>query len=244
MPTVPVPITVNGNTYTVPGADTIEPLAASVSYDGTGAAGAFMPCLSIYSQDGHLISRTFPAASVAQGSSSEVSFIPFVPPASGSAGGGGIQFDVDNVGDWLAVETTGFGGPFNAGLYFNDSGGGGIAFESAADANNGYIFDCRGNGNSGFRFEVHDDGNNGGMQFFVGGVGNNGIQILTSDTSSNGIVIDDTSDGGIRMSTSTGLILTVSGSGGAIPLTIVGLPTANPGGTNRVWNNAGVLSIT
>ena len=108
MPTIPVPITVNGATYTVPGADTIEPLAASVSYDGTGAAGAFMPCLSIYSQDGHLISRTFPSASVAMGSSSEVSFIPFVPPASG--GGGGIQFDTEpQSGDWLYVETTGQG---------------------------------------------------------------------------------------------------------------------------------------
>ncbi len=108
MADVPQAITVNGDTYTVPGADTIEALSASVTYDGTNASGAFKPCLSIYSQDGHLISRTFPSDAVAQGSSAEVSFIPFVPPASGGAGG--IQFDTEpQSGDWLYLETTGQG---------------------------------------------------------------------------------------------------------------------------------------
>lgn len=86
MSAVPIPIAVDGDTYTVPGADTIEPLAVSVTYDGSGAGGDFLPCLTYYSQSGALISRTFPGSSVAAGSSAEVSFIPFVPPASGTGG--------------------------------------------------------------------------------------------------------------------------------------------------------------
>lgn len=141
MSAVPQAITVNGATYTVPGADTIEPLAASVSYDGSGASGDFMPCLSIYSQDGHLISRTFPQASVAAGASAEVSFIPFVPPASGAAAGGGIQFDTEpQSGDWLYVETTG-AGPAVAGQPY------GFAFQATP-----------GDGNSGMLLKVTESG--------------------------------------------------------------------------------------
>lgn len=89
MADVPQAIAVDGDTYTVPGADTIEPLAVSVHYDGAGAGSTFLPCLSYYSQSGRLISRTYPQSVVAPGGSAEVSFIPFVPPASGASGVGG-----------------------------------------------------------------------------------------------------------------------------------------------------------
>lgn len=87
MADVPQPFVVNGDTYTVPGADTIEPLAASVTFDGTGAASSFLPCLSFYSQSGNLLSRTFPpGVQVLAGASAEVSYLPLgLSASSGSS---------------------------------------------------------------------------------------------------------------------------------------------------------------
>ena len=122
MSTVPITITVDGDTYTVPTTDTVEPLAASVTYDGSGAGGNFVPCLSFFSQSGQLLSRTFPSATVTAGDTVEVSFIPFVPPASGGEGGGGIQFDVENTGDWLHVTATDPAPPTGESIEFTAAG--------------------------------------------------------------------------------------------------------------------------
>lgn len=47
------------------------------TFDGTGAAGSFLPALGIYSQSGELLSRTFPSTPVVVGDSAEVTFLPF-----------------------------------------------------------------------------------------------------------------------------------------------------------------------
>jgi hypothetical protein len=51
--------------------------SVSADFDGSGAAGAFLPSLALYAQSGELLSRTFPADSVAAGGSAEVTFAPF-----------------------------------------------------------------------------------------------------------------------------------------------------------------------
>ena len=67
--------------YEVPGSATVEPLAASVVFDGTGAAGAFIPCLTFKTITGAIIARC-PAPEVAAGDTAEVSWFPGVTPAS------------------------------------------------------------------------------------------------------------------------------------------------------------------
>lgn len=66
--------------YEVPGSATIEPLAVSAVFDGTGAAGSFIPCLTFKTITGAIIARC-PAPEVAAGDTAEVSWFPGVTPA-------------------------------------------------------------------------------------------------------------------------------------------------------------------
>lgn len=99
-------------TYKFPPALDARLSSVSAVFDGSGAGGAFLACLSVYSQDGKLIGRFFPGSSVAAGDTAEVTFAPFLDRTeAASAGGAGLQFNAgaygpDNVGDWLVVETT------------------------------------------------------------------------------------------------------------------------------------------
>lgn len=126
--------TVNGSgqltTYNVPGSVIITPYSVSVQIDGSGASGNFLPCLSFYSQTGQLIARC-PAPQVTAGASVEASWFPHVA-APAAASGGGIQYDVDNEGDWLYVGTTGTGAgsPFGRPIVFYDFEGGGVFLRS------------------------------------------------------------------------------------------------------------------
>lgn len=51
--------------------------SASATFDGSAAAGAFLPCIAFYAPSGELLSRTFPVDSIAAGASAEVTFAPF-----------------------------------------------------------------------------------------------------------------------------------------------------------------------
>lgn len=63
--------------YTLSPNEELHVEAASAVFDGTGAAGAFLPAIAIYAPSGQLISKTFPDTSIAAGSSAEVTFAPF-----------------------------------------------------------------------------------------------------------------------------------------------------------------------
>jgi hypothetical protein len=79
------------DTYDVPGAVLMTPYAVSVSVDGTGASGNFLPCLTFKTQTGAIIARC-PAPEVANGDAAEVSWFPHVaqstsaPPVSSGLG--------------------------------------------------------------------------------------------------------------------------------------------------------------
>lgn len=94
-------------TYQLPGSLVVQPYTSTAIYDGTSAAGNFVPCLSIYSQTGGLLARVFPAATVTAGDTATVTYLPPFGSAATSSGGGGsgIQFDTDNEGGWLEVTT-------------------------------------------------------------------------------------------------------------------------------------------
>lgn len=83
--------------YKLSAGEAFEPLSINATWDGSAAAGAFLPCCSFYSQDGRLLARTFPAQ-VAAGDTAEVTYSPFgaaLASAAGAGGAGGLQFDVD-----------------------------------------------------------------------------------------------------------------------------------------------------
>jgi hypothetical protein len=82
-------------------------------------------------------------------------------------------------------------------------------------------------------------------------ISNSGISGLTiSDGGAHGaggITITESGNGGITIfNTGTGnfTIWTQPNSLPGAYLVLENLPTSNPGGSKRVWNNAGVLSIT
>lgn len=47
------------------------------SFDGTNATDEYRPCLTLYSQAGQVLARTFPDEVVNANESAEVSFVPF-----------------------------------------------------------------------------------------------------------------------------------------------------------------------
>lgn len=65
--------------------------SVSAMFDGSGAGGAFLPCLSVYSQDDKLVGRFFPEE-VAAGDSAEVTFAPFLGAARASPAASGQAF--------------------------------------------------------------------------------------------------------------------------------------------------------
>lgn len=85
----------------------ITPLSISATFDGSGAGADFMPCVSFYTTDGRLIGRFQGEATVTAGDTAQETFAPFLSKRSS---GNGIEYDKENVGDWLHVETTGSSG--------------------------------------------------------------------------------------------------------------------------------------
>ncbi len=63
--------------YRLAGGTELVPESLSARFDGSGAAGAFLPCLAIYAPSGELLGRTFPSDSLAVGDAAEVTFAPF-----------------------------------------------------------------------------------------------------------------------------------------------------------------------
>lgn len=79
--------------YELPGAFDLDVSAISASFDGSGAAGSFLACASVYSQSGHLIGRYFPSQVFAAGDLGEVSYGPFLEQAAGAAPAAGFTPD-------------------------------------------------------------------------------------------------------------------------------------------------------
>lgn len=77
--------------YTIPGAQQIRPLSVRASFDGSGAAGAWLPAVQILDNNGNVLStHADPNVSVAAGGSADVTWFPGVKPqvtVAGNAGG-------------------------------------------------------------------------------------------------------------------------------------------------------------
>jgi hypothetical protein len=74
------------STYRLSDAQVLEVLAARAVFDGTGAAGDFVPQVSMFAQDGRKLG-SFPAPeTVTAGSVAGCTFFPTAPPSSGGGG--------------------------------------------------------------------------------------------------------------------------------------------------------------
>ena len=94
------------STYQLPPGQVLEVLAVRADFDGSGAAGAYVPQVSFYAQDGRKLGSFPSPTTVAMGASAGCTFFPTAPPSSGGGGGAGIQYDTANSGDWLEIATT------------------------------------------------------------------------------------------------------------------------------------------
>lgn len=87
-------------------ANDLEPLSIVATFDGSGAGGAFLPCCSLYSPSGTLLSRTFPGQ-VSAGDVATVTFAPFLEEAqAASAPAGNVMNYYTTTG---SVATSGAG---------------------------------------------------------------------------------------------------------------------------------------
>lgn len=89
------------NGYTVPPGLDFIPDAVTAVFNGASAGGAFLACLSFYSQDGLLLARTFPETPLNAGDSAEVTYAPFLD-SGGEATPAGPSADTGYVSAVLA----------------------------------------------------------------------------------------------------------------------------------------------
>lgn len=108
-------------TYQVPGSLLVEPYTSTATYDGTDASADFIPVLTLYSQSGAILARVFPAATIKQGDSAVVTYVPPFGSAASSSGGGGSPLEVTDgltaVNDVTEID-------FTSGATVTDGGGG------------------------------------------------------------------------------------------------------------------------
>lgn len=244
-------VTTAPSVYNVPA--NAEAMLKSVSavFTDNGAASDWLPCLTIVSDAGLVVADGVDqGVKITAGQDARVSWFPGVKPKAAASSGSGIQYDVDNVGDWLSVETNGtedkgvafdvkddggftVGDDGDGGIAFRDNGTGGVSFvdgDGVTEGTAGITFSE--NGRGGIRFQDVDQvaANSGGI-LLQEGTGNGGISL--QDLGTGGISLEGTSTGGI--------FLIDSGRGGVF---FFDLPTSLPAGSKQVWNNSGVLSIT
>lgn len=115
--------------YVVPSSAEFTLKCVDATWDGSGAAGAFLPCVEIVSDSGRIVARGM-ASSVAAGSSAQVSFFPFNRAAA--TGGAGIQYGVDNDGTWLSVQVENAGTPGGFGFEVIDPHDNGVQMTTNA----------------------------------------------------------------------------------------------------------------
>jgi hypothetical protein len=70
--------------YELAGVEEWAPEAVEATFDGSGAAGSFLACLSLYSPGGALMSRSFPDDAISVGDVAKVTYAPFLRKTGGS----------------------------------------------------------------------------------------------------------------------------------------------------------------
>lgn len=98
--------------YTIPGAQEILPKAVSASFDGTGAAGQFFPCLQVLDPGGNVMFTAVSQTILSPGASADVSWFPGLGATGQSASASGawtqvFHVDLPNVTTATSIDTVG-----------------------------------------------------------------------------------------------------------------------------------------
>jgi hypothetical protein len=204
----------------------LQPKVIFANFDGTLAAGAFLPSLQVVSDSGHVVFEVPVSTAVAAGGSASVTWAPFLRTGggSGTSGGAGLgtpgtylislpsgasQCIIDAVGG-------GGGGPIGqstgTGAVSGSSGGGGGAYQHLEAPVSTMAFPLTvvvaAGGASGVPF-THPTGFNGGNSTVTDA---NGIVWLTALGGTGGPLTGGGGAGGTA--TTSGLLTGISGGGG------------------------------
>lgn len=99
--------------YVVPGSSVIVPVSAYADFDGTGASGAFVPCLVLKDQSGNVIAISQASTTVAAGASASMSWFPGVKAgAAAAAASGGVPWAQTNQGGAAQTINSGAGATY------------------------------------------------------------------------------------------------------------------------------------
>ena len=106
--------------YTVSGTGEVIPIDAYADFDGTGAAGSYLPTLRFRSQFGHIIGQSQLSSTLAAGASASVSWFRGVKAAAAAAaassglpfaqmhtGGGGVTIASSALNTYVSIHDTG-----------------------------------------------------------------------------------------------------------------------------------------
>lgn len=98
--------------YTIPGAQEILPKAITATFDGTGAASQFFPCLQVLDPGGNVMFSAISSDALSPGGSADVSWFPGLGAggAGGAASGAWTQvfhFDVPALSTAANIDTVG-----------------------------------------------------------------------------------------------------------------------------------------
>jgi hypothetical protein len=203
--------------YTASGDQALDLVAVNADYNGGGAGVDWQPVVEIISTAGHVMARGV-GPTITAGDSASVTFAPFLKTAETDGGGSGIQYDVENVGDWFWVETTDGHGGWGINLTSEGtSSGQGILIQADGTLDNLHLF-------------VTND--SGGMLLEDGGGG----IIIREEAGFGHVSIQDHGSGGTEIHTDSYLDVQ------AAQRIFLNLPTS-PGAAGSLWNSAGTVKV-
>lgn len=204
--------------YLLSGAASVDLLAVRAEFDGSGAAGDFLPVVQIVNEADEIM-LTFTGEKVTAGDSASITFAPFLKAAAAASTGGGIQYDLEQFGDWFFLGTTSGNGGW--GIFLNSQGvspGQGILIQADGVADNLHLFVTN---------------NVGGMLLEDGGGG----IIIREESGFGKVSIQDHGSGGTEIHTDSFLDVQ------AAQRIFLNLPTsAGPAGS--LWNSAGTVKVS
>lgn len=200
--------------YELSGTEEWTPEAVAVTWDGSGASGAFVVAVSFYNDGGALIDRAFPeGVTNAIGDTGRTFFRPFRRGGTASTTTDAVRFNVaGQTGRFLEAYTTA------GSIILEDHSGAGfnIASQDPGGTTGGFVSITTADG------EVFIGSTNVANRLGVGGdfeVQNNLAATL------------------FRVDNSGAIVLTS-------PTVLVNLPLADPGVSGQLWNNAGVVTVS
>lgn len=258
--------------YTVPGAQEIIPKTVRASFDGTGAAGSFVPTLELVAPNGFVLGSYSAAAILPAGSKADVSWFP--------AGGGGVAVSsgiteitsdtltVNNgTGPIVDIETTGGGGSITEITSLDDSvtvtdpTGPSVDLSVTFPANGLFYNDDAQTGNYFFSTTTSED-----ADLYNPPVGISGhfgwVSETDTDDVNGGLILQTIGQGdatgsytALQLATERATLngsfavqLNFDGLGqtyfGATVILMPALPTTDPHQVGQLYNNLGILTIS